>query len=1108
MKNLAVALFVFLFLAITPNLFAQNVSINADGSLADTSAMLDVSSTTKGLLLPRMTTTQQNAIILPANGLTIFNTTLNSIMINTGNSTSPVWSAVTSGSIDTSSITNFSTKVRSLFSSTTPITYSNGLIGITQSGTSTNGYLSSTDWNTFNSKGSGNGTVTSVSVTTANGVSGTVATSTTTPAISLTLGAITPSSVAATGTVTGSNLSGTNTGNVTIGTANGLSIAAQALSLGLSSISTTGALSSTDWNTFNSKGGGSVTSVTSANGNATVATTTTTPVITIVSAPKLQTARNIQGVSFDGTANINIINGTGFVKATGTTISYDNSTYLTANQTISFAPTGDVTGSTTGTTTIAPALVIGTNKVLNTMLAQMPTLTIKGNNTGGTANPSDLTVAQVNAILPVFTSTLNGLVPFSGGSAGKVLHADGIWRDTASAGNQWSVTGNSGTSYLTNFLGTTDNKSLRFRTNNTQQMKIDSLGNVAVGQDTLDPTNPEKFIINAGTTSSVNGLVVKGAIDNYFQFNIKNKSTGTTATTDIVATADNGTETTNYVDLGINGSNYNAGAIETGVANDGYLISAAKDFYLVNSTPNKNLLFLTGGTGVANERLRILANGYVGLGVQDPGAQFVVKDTIQIRRTGAVSQLLFTNTSGSGDFRIGGDGGDLFWQGGGGRDLQMGSYWATILTGDRQTSVYPGFISNTSGTGVIVLGQRDASVPLGIQANSGSQSANLTEWRNSSGTVLDAFDKSGNLGVGNSSPSQKLDVTGNVKFSGALMPNNAAGTAGYVLTSNGAGSAPSWSAPSSSGWSLTGNASTTGSNFLGTTDNTNLYFRTNNTQAVEIDNDGSVGIGASPSFLSGTDKELFLVDGGNSTTTNTVMNATGTINDYLQMNIQNNSNGNKASSDVVATANNGSLSTVYIDMGINSQGYSNSGSNILNGANTAYLYATGSDFYIGNGANNKDLVFFTNSSGTTGTNGTERARITSAAFQPGANNTYSLGTSTRKWTAVYAQNGTIQTSDRRLKTNIKDLHYGLKEVLAMRPVSYNWIDTTQKGNKIGLIAQEVRKIVPEVVVGDESKENIGMNYAELVPVLINAIKDQQKQIDELKKTMEELKNQK
>lgn len=64
----------------------------------------------------------------------------------------------------------------------------------------------------------GTGTVTSVSVVTANGVSGSVATPTSTPAITLTLGAITPSSVAASGAVTGSNLSGTNTGDQTAGT--------------------------------------------------------------------------------------------------------------------------------------------------------------------------------------------------------------------------------------------------------------------------------------------------------------------------------------------------------------------------------------------------------------------------------------------------------------------------------------------------------------------------------------------------------------------------------------------------------------------------------------------------------------------------------------------------------------------------------------------------------------------------------------------------------------------------------------------------------------------------------------------------------------------------
>lgn len=67
----------------------------------------------------------------------------------------------------------------------------------------------------FTTGGSGSGTVTDFIFTNANGVSGSVLTSTTTPTLTLALGAITPSSVASTGAVTGTNLSGTNTGDQT-----------------------------------------------------------------------------------------------------------------------------------------------------------------------------------------------------------------------------------------------------------------------------------------------------------------------------------------------------------------------------------------------------------------------------------------------------------------------------------------------------------------------------------------------------------------------------------------------------------------------------------------------------------------------------------------------------------------------------------------------------------------------------------------------------------------------------------------------------------------------------------------------------------------------------
>jgi len=301
-----------------------------------------------------------------------------------------------------------------------------------------------------------------------------------------------------------------------------------------------------------------------------------------------------------------------------------------------------------------------------------------------------------------------------------------------------------------------------------------------------------------------------------------------------------------------------------------------------------------------------------------------------------------------------------------------------------------------------------------------------------------------------------------------------------------------------------------------TNDSTDLRFFTSGVERMRLSESGNTGIGTST--FNTTNPEKLLVDAGTTTSFN-VISGKGSINNYLQLNIQNRSNGGSASSDVVASTNNATETTGFIDMGINSSAYNNISYPILGGINTAYVYATGNNFILGNGTAARDMIFFTNgfadtdekmrilSGGNVGIGTTTPADKLSVAgvVAPSVDNTYSLGKSTARWSVVYAANGTIQTSDLRLKTNIEPLRYGLKEVMLMQPVRYHWKDNAMPGAKIGLIAQDVQQLVPEVVVGDQQKENLGMNYAELVPVLINAVKQQQQQIDEVQRKVDALK---
>ena len=105
---------------------------------------------------------------------------------------------------------------------------------------------------------------------------------------------------------------------------------------------------------------------------------------------------------------------------------------------------------------------------------------------------------------------------------------------------------------------------------------------------------------------------------------------------------------------------------------------------------------------------------------------------------------------------------------------------------------------------------------------------------------------------------------------------------------------------------------------------------------------------------------------------------------------------------------------------------------------------------------------------------------------------------------VVAYSTTI-ASDARLKENVKDLNYGLKDVLDIRPVSFDWIDKRDGKHDIGVIAQEIEKIIPEVVVEVDTLNSEDthktVDYAKLTSVLIKAVQEQQQQINDLKEKL-------
>jgi len=192
-----------------------------------------------------------------------------------------------------------------------------------------------------------------------------------------------------------------------------------------------------------------------------------------------------------------------------------------------------------------------------------------------------------------------------------------------------------------------------------------------------------------------------------------------------------------------------------------------------------------------------------------------------------------------------------------------------------------------------------------------------------------------------------------------------------------------------------------------------------------------------------------------------------------------------------ATAILGTAATGY---GI--QGTSNSGTGILG---TAYNAGTGGAFY----SDSSSGIALHTATGRVQLDGNVGIGTAAPAQKLDVNGNgrfRSVGTASGTLLYITAS-GDLSTSssDRRKKKDITVLKNVLEKVTKLRGVNFKWRDPNEKGMQIGMIAQEVEEVYPELVFTNHAEGFKGIRYAEVSAVLVEAIKELQARIEKLEK---------
>jgi hypothetical protein len=249
--------------------------------------------------------------------------------------------------------------------------------------------------------------------------------------------------------------------------------------------------------------------------------------------------------------------------------------------------TGEVTGAT--------ALTITNNVVTNAKLAQVATGIIKGRITAATGNVEDLTATQVTSMLDVFTTTLKGLVPLSGGGTVNFLRADGSWAPVSSGfTNPMTTLGDS-------IYGGASGTATRLAGNITTSKQF--LSQTGTGTVSAAPvwSSLSKTDVGLGNVDNTSDLNKPVSTATQTALDLKaNLASPTFTGTPTAPTATAGTNTTQIATTAFVLANTNANAV---LLTGDQTISGIKT--LVNST-NESRLQLTNSSTSTREVLRLI----------------------------------------------------------------------------------------------------------------------------------------------------------------------------------------------------------------------------------------------------------------------------------------------------------------------------------------------------------------------------------------------------------------------------------------------------------------------------------------------------------------------